>query len=151
MITQKNALPNLIHTFTVDASYNAKKDYVGIGLVLQATEKPARRGRILDMIEETYQIKGLSKEMEKFAVFRALKIATERGYQRIKIRSDYNSMRRNLKKKHQLGFGLEQDDLTGQVLRLAGEFIEVKFVYCPRRKNQMAHLLSRKASQINIG
>lgn len=141
-------IPNLRHTFTVDASHNVKKDCIGIGLVLQVTDKPGRRGEILEMIDETHPAKELVKDMEKFAVLRAIEIAIERGYQRVKIRSDYNHMRTQLKKLYRSGEGLERDDLSGQVLRLAKGLVEVKFAYCPRRKNQMAHRLARKGALI---
>lgn len=150
MTTQGSAFHNLKHTFTIDASYNAEEECVGIGIVLQVTDKPWRRGEILEMIEETHRGKGLAKEMEKFSVFRALQIATERGYRRVKIRSDYNYMRTRLKKDCRSGDGLERDDLTGQVLRLAKRLVEVRFAYCPRRKNQMAHRLARRAARINV-
>lgn len=88
--------------------------------------------------------------MEEFAVFRALEIATERGYRRVKIRSDYNYMRTRLKKDYRSGCGLERDDLSGRVLRLAKGLIEVKFAYCPRRKNQITHRLARRGAQINV-
>ena len=39
-----------------------------IGLVLQATDRPGRRGEILETIAETHADKGLEKEMEKFAI-----------------------------------------------------------------------------------
>lgn len=141
-------IPNLRHTFTVDASHNVKKDCIGIGLVLQATDKPGRRGEMLEMIEETHPAKELLKNMEKLAVLRALEIATERGYRRVKIRSDYNHMRTQLKKSCKSGDGLDRDDLSRRVLRLATGLIEVKFAYCPRRKNQMAHRLARKGCSL---
>jgi hypothetical protein len=54
-------------------------------------------------------------------------------------------MRKTLKKDHASGTGLDRSDLHGGVLNLAAQFQEVKFAYVPRRKNQEAHQLARKA------
>lgn len=45
------------------------------------------------MIAETHTDKGLEKEMEKFAIFRALEIATERGL--IQVQFAYCTRRKN--------------------------------------------------------
>lgn len=138
----------LTHTFTVDASCNLSDGLVGIGIVLQATDKPGRKGPILESIEEHYPAAGLSKDMEKFAIYRALQIANERGYRRVKVRSDCNSVRTNLKKDHKAGLIFDRDELHRKILRLALDFEFVQFGYCPRRKNQIAHKLARQAAGI---
>ncbi len=56
-------------------------------------------------------------------------------------------MRTKLKKDHKEGAGQGGDDLHGTILRLAAQFAEVKFAYVPRRKNQIAHFLARKAAR----
>ena len=156
MANQKNALKEdidnssqkpmlrLKYTFNVDASCDLKRKVTGIGIVIQETGHPRKNGPVIDEISELYSDVPAG-ETEKFAVFRALEIASERNYEILRIRSDYNSMRRNLKKYHKDDTGHERDDLHGLILRYAKKFKEVKFLYCPRRKNQMAHLLARKA------
>ena len=84
------------HTFTVDASYNRPANTVGIGILVQATDKPRKRGRILSQHCEAYQ--GVSAScMEEFAILRALEIASELECQCVKVRSDCNSVRTRLK------------------------------------------------------
>ena len=132
------------HTITVDASYDRTAGVVGIGIIVQGTDKPKKRGQILSRHCEAYQ--GVSSNcMEKLAVLRALEIASELKCQYVKVRSDYNSMRTKLKKDHKQGVGHKREDLHGTILRLARQFEEVKFAYVPRRKNQIAHSLARKA------
>lgn len=134
------------HTITVDASHDRAKDVVGIGIVIQVTDKSRKRGAIIGRHSEAYQ--GLhSGCMEKFAVLRALEIASELDCRFVKVRSDCNSMRTRLKKDHKESTGQGGDDLHGAILRLAAQFDEVKFAYVPRRKNQIAHFLARKAVQ----
>ncbi|MCU0287483.1 MAG: ribonuclease H-like domain-containing protein [Acidobacteria bacterium] len=135
---------NLKHTFNVDASFDFKRRVAGIGIVIHETDQPRKKGPIIAEISELHN-NIPPGEIEKFAVFRALEIASERNYQILHIRSDYNHMRRKLKEDHEAGIGHEQDDLHGQVLRYAQKFTEVKFLYCLRRKNVMAHRLARKA------
>jgi ribonuclease HI len=140
---------NLTHTFTVDASHNLSEGRVGIGIVLQASQKTGRRGGIIQSIEETYLTSEVyPKDMEKFAIYRALRISAERGYRRVKVRSDHNHVRTQLKKDHKTGLIFERDELHRKILRLALEFEFVEFGYCPRRKNQIAHHLARKAAGI---
>ena len=80
-----------------------------------------------------------------FAVLRALEISADRGFRVVKVRSDYNYMRRQLKDAHKRGEGRDRDDLQGRILRLTTRFDEVKFAYQPRRRNQGAHKLARRA------
>ena len=132
------------HTLTVDASYDKTAGIVGIGMIIQATDKPKKRGQILSEHCEAYQ-NVPSSCMEKFAILRALEIASEMNYQHVKVRSDYNSMRTKLKKDNMQCVGHKRADLHGAILRLASQFADVKFAYVPRRKNQIAHSLARKA------
>jgi len=134
------------HTFTVDASYNRPTNTVGIGIIVQATDKPRKRGRILSQHSEAYR--GVSAScMEEFAIFRAIEIASELGCQFVKVRSDCNSVRTRLKKDHKEDRGRKSANLHGSILRLAKQFTEVKFTYVPRRKNHIAHKLARKAAR----
>ncbi|HLP44729.1 MAG TPA: ribonuclease H family protein [Candidatus Kapabacteria bacterium] len=134
----------LKHTFNVDASYDLKRRVTGIGIVIRETDQPRKKGPVIAEISELHSNISAG-ETEKFAVFRALEIASERNYETLHIRSDYNHMRRKLKEDHEAGIGHERDDLHGQILRHAKQFTEVKFLYCQRRKNLMAHRLARKA------
>jgi ribonuclease HI len=134
------------HTFTVDASYNRPANTVGIGILVQATDRPRKRGRILSQHSEAYR--GVSAScMEEFAIFRALEIASELSCQFVKVRSDCNSVRTRLKKDHKEDRGRKSASLHGTILRLAKQFAEVKFAYVPRRKNHIAHSLARKAAR----
>ena len=83
--------------------------------------------------------------VEALAVLRALEIAAERAFRILKIRSDHNRLRRTLREHHRSQDGQERDDLQGVILRLARRFDEVSFSYVPRRKNQQAHKLARRA------
>ena len=129
----------------VDASYDIQRQITGIGIVVHQTNKPKRNGVVIEQILEAYS--GVpASTAEKFAVLRALEIALERGYQIIKVRSDYNTMRRKLKKSYKaLTIHSETDDLHSIILRLAKTFREVKFAYQPRRRNQNAHILAKRA------
>src|SRR6266536_1489328 len=76
-------------------------------------------------------------------VRRALEIARDRGFTRIRIRSDYNSMRRKLRACFRSG-AAGNNDLEQKILSLARRFEWIDFGYVPRRKNQIAHLLARR-------
>jgi ribonuclease HI len=134
----------LKYTFNVDASYDLKRRVTGIGIIIRETDQPRKKGPVIAEISELHSNISAG-ETEKFAVFRALEIASERNYEILHIRSDYNNMRRKLKEDHEVGIGHERDDLHGQILKYAKKFTEVKFLYCRRRKNLMAHRLARKA------
>lgn len=142
--SSQNPMSRLKYTFYVDASYDLKRRVTGIGIVIHETDQPRKNGPVIDEISELYS-NVPAGEIEKFAVFRALEIASERNYEILRIRSDYNCMRRKLKEDHKANTGHDRDDLHGLILRYAKKFKEVKFLYCPRRKNQMAHQLARKA------
>jgi ribonuclease HI len=132
-------------TAIVDASYRAERGVTGIGIVLHATDRPGRAGPVIAQISERHR--GIPAGMiELFAVFRALELACERGYRCVKVRSDYNYMRRQLKRDHAAGHIADPDSLHGKTLLLARTFDHVAFAYQPRRKNGVAHRLARLAN-----
>jgi len=135
----------VVLTAKVGVSYQAATRVTGIGIVLQSTNRARRAGPILDEISEAYE--GVPPGVrELFAVFRALEIACERGYQRVKVRSDYNYMRTRLKHAHAAGDLVDPHTLEGRTLALAQIFEVVAFAWQPRRKNAIAHQLARKAT-----
>lgn len=134
------------HTFRVDASYDLPRAVTGIGVVLHRGGR-RRDGQIVATFSEAYLDvpPGLT---EKFAVFRALEIAKEMNLAEVKIRSDYNQMRRQLKDDYRAGStGDERDVLHKLVLLAARELDRVEFAFVPRRRNQQAHELARQARQ----
>ena len=135
-------MPEWIHTLTVDASANATGPVIGVGIVIQSRTGSSGRGPIIDQIAEAHVgcSRGLS---EMFAVLRALETARERGFTKIRIRSDYNSMRRDLRKHYRSG-AVGKNDLQQKIFDLARQFEWIDFGYVPRRKNQIAHNLARK-------
>lgn len=135
-------MPAWIHTLTVDASYDETRRITGVGVVVQERVNPAGRGPIVERIAEghTGVVPGSG---EMFAVLRALELAMDRGFTRIKIRSDCNAMRRDLRERHRAG-DAGDIDVQRKVLGLARQFVWVDFGYVPRRKNQIAHALARK-------
>lgn len=132
------------HTFRVDASFEKQHGLTGIGLVLRATHKPGRDGAVIASFGEAYADLPV-QAAEPLAILRALEIAAERGHRFLRIRSDCNRMRTALKDDYQAGVGHDRRSLQGQILRLAQQFDHVKFAWIPRRKNQEAHHLARKA------
>ncbi|HYN25855.1 MAG TPA: ribonuclease H family protein [Pyrinomonadaceae bacterium] len=135
-------MPEWIHTLTIDASYDRPTRTSGVGIVVQARTGGSGRGSIIDRIAEAHV--GLPPGLgEMFAVLRALEIASDRGFTRIRIRSDYNSMRRMLRERFRSGTQ-GRDDLQQRILDLAQRFEWIDFGYVPRRKNQLAHLLARQ-------
>jgi ribonuclease HI len=132
------------HTFRVDASFDKQRGITGIGLILQASNQAGRDGAVVTRFSESYI--GLPIQAgEPFAVLRALEIAFERGYRLLRVRSDYNQMRIVLKHDYQTGVVQDEDNLRGMILRLAQGFDQIKFTWIPRRRNQEAHFLARKA------
>jgi hypothetical protein len=83
-------------------------------------------------------------------VYRALEVARERGFRRVKVRSDDNPMRRRLKRDYVTGALGDPNSLHGRTLALARTFDQVVFAYQPRRKNGVAHRLSRAASALAL-
>lgn len=135
-------MPEWIHTLTVDASYDEETRVTGVGVVVQARVGTAGRGPILEQLAEAHT--GVAQGTgETFAVLRALEIARDRGFTRIKIRSDYNAMRRHLRERHRTR-DTGDNDVQRRVLELARQFVWIDFGYVPRRKNQIAHALARK-------
>ena len=134
------------HTLMVDASCDYRQRIVGVGIVVHEARRPGRNGVVVDQLCEAYR--GVPPGLaEMFAVLRALEISAERGFRIVKVRSDCNHMRRQLKDAHERGQGGDRDDLQDRVLRLASQFEEVKFAYEPRRKNQNAHRLARRGAR----
>lgn len=138
------ALRPVWHTFRVDASFDKQRGITGIGLILRATNKAGRDGGVVARFSEAYI--GLPIQAgEQFAVFRALEIASDRGYRLLRVRSDYNQMRIVLKEDYQAGVVQDERSLRAMILRLAQKFDQIKFAWIPRRRNQEAHSLARKA------
>ena len=141
-------MPNLRHTLIVDASINLDADVIGIGIAIHESDKikKSRNGILIDEISESY--KGiLAGHGEMLALYRALEIAKERGYREVRLRSDYNNMRKSLQKSYEENTNFERAGLYGAVMRITREFDSVQFGYKPRRKNQMAHGLARNGAK----
>lgn len=132
------------YTFRVDASFDKQRGITGIGLILRATNKPGRDGAVVARFSEAYTELPVQAG-EQFAVLRALEIASERGYRLLRVRSDYNQMRTALKDDYEAGIVPDEQNLRMMILRLAQKFDRIKFAWIPRRKNQEAHFLARKA------
>ena len=136
-------MPEWRHTLTVDASFDNTHGVTGIGIIIQERGPGRGRGPVLDRISESHF--GVSPgAAEEFAVLRALEIAIERGFTRVKVRSDYNSMRRKLRGRLRQK-RLKGDGLRGRILQLTSAFEWLDFGLVARRKNQEAHRLARQA------
>ena len=135
------------YTFTVDGSVDYETGILGIGIVVQVTDRPRKRGPVQKYISE-----GIAPGFcEQIAILRALEIAVMYGASDIKIRSDYNSLRRLLKNAHETGSKVHPDKkVCLAILELASTFNSVKFTYVPKRKNQSAHNLARHATKSTI-
>lgn len=135
-------------TFILDASYDFMTHTMGIGIVIHESDKPqkSKNGIIIDEISESY-IGVRHGKGEMLAIYRALEIASQRGYKHIRIRSDYNYLRKSLKQSHASGDGHDRVDIYGKIMRLSRTFERIDFGYKPRRKNQMAHNLARVAAK----
>ena len=130
----------LRHTITVDFSGDHERLVMGIGIVIQESARRGRRGPIVAELVEAVQ--GIPfGEGEKYAVLRALEVASERGFRDLKIRSDYNAMRRKLKTRYKRKECDVTEGLDGRILQLAKEFDKVHFGCVPKR----AHTLARQA------
>lgn len=129
---------------------------VGIGIVMRVRESPSSRpGPVVAQFAEAYR-RLPTRSAEKLAVLRALEIAAESSAVRVRVRSDYNHMSRRLKEDHAAGVEASSTSLHGAILGLARSFEEVKFSDVPRRKNQEAHGLARRAAaeapvQVRVG
>lgn len=132
------------HTLTVDASVDAVEQVAGIGIVIQQRSGQQGRGTIVARIAELHRGIRLGAA-EEFAVLRALEVAIQRGFSRVKIRSDHNQMRRTLREQYRRRRVSDGDDLRRRILALADLFEFVHFAWVPRRRNHMAHALARHA------
>jgi ribonuclease HI len=133
-------------TFILDASYDSETSVTGIGIVIHETDNPKKNknGIIIDEISEAYT--GIDAgQGETLAIYRAFEIASERGYRNIRTISDYNYLRKALKKSSESGEGYDRTGLHGEIVRMSKTFEKVEFGYKHRRKNQMAHNLARNA------
>jgi ribonuclease HI len=137
----------LRHTITVDCSGDYERQVIGIGIVIQESEKSGRRGPIVDEISVAVCGVALG-DGEKYAVLRALELAADRGFKDLTIRSDYNAMRRKLKESYRAGTVSGLEGLDGRILAIAEQFDRVHFGWVPRRKNQRAHQLARRARNL---
>jgi ribonuclease HI len=137
--------PNrLRHTFKVDASYQHERKVTGIGIVIHATERRQGNGKVIEQIAELYE--GIPPSLtEKFAILRALEIGRERGYTLVSVRSDYNHLRHLVKEDVQSTKQHSDEPVHNAILQNARQLKEVRFPCHPRRKNQEAHKLARKA------
>ena len=142
----KNLLHSPRYTIFVDASFNSDEDLTGIGIVIHHATIAGRNGEIVDRIAEGHS-DIVHNQGEAFGILRALELARDRGYRIIRIRCDYNSLRRSLKKDHQEGKVSRDSAYYSDILEIARSFDEVKFGFTPRRKNQNAHRLSRLAAK----
>lgn len=128
---------------TVDASFDHTTGTTGVGILVQATARRRRRGKLLDRITETHH--GIpSGSGEAFAILRALQIAACRGFSHVRVRSDYNLLRRRLRAQHRRGVP-SAHELDRQILLVSEQFVSVDFRYVPRHKNGLAHGLARRA------
>jgi ribonuclease HI len=140
-------MPYLRHTITVDFSGDHDRQIVGVGIVIQESRQRGRRGPIVEELSESVQGINLG-EGEKYAVLRALELAAERGIKDLKIRSDYNAMRRKLRENYDRGEHWSQEGLDERIFELAKKFDRVHFGWVPKRKNQRAHQLARRARHL---
>ncbi len=108
---------------------------VRIGFHCICQSRQNHRGPILEQIAEGHA-NVAQGAAEIFAICRALEIARQRGFARIKLRSDYNALRRSLREQYRSG----RNDVAirGLVLQLAQTFEWIDFGYVPCRKNQAA-------------
>jgi ribonuclease HI len=138
-------MPEWIQTLTVDASHNASTDVTGIAIIVRQRVGRKGRGPIIEEVAEGFSnvTRGAG---ELLAIYRALEIAQQRGYVRIKVRSDGNAMRHKLRDDFRAG--RSDTGLRGSVLLLARTFEWFDFGYVPRRKNHIAHSLARHARNL---
>lgn len=132
------------HTLTVDGSADLGRRVVGVGIVLQATDRPHRRGPVVSTVSEAFSGVALG-QAEEVAILRALQVAALAKATVVTIRSDYNCLRRHLKEAHRSGL-VPESPLRRAILDLARYFVSVTFAYVPRRKNIDAHRLARHAA-----
>jgi len=134
----------LRQTLIVDASFNHDSNTTGIGIAIHETDKvkKSRNGILIDQISEAY-VGIYAGHGEMLALYRALEISKQRGYSWVRLRSDYNTLRKNLKSSYEANTDFDRIGLYGETMRITKFFDKVQFGYKPRRKNQMAHNLAR--------
>lgn len=136
-------LPERVHTLTVNASHDSRQGVTGIGIVIRERQGAGRRGPIVAQLSESRRDAPPSAA-EAFAILRALELALARGYSHVKVRSDYNHERKQLRARHRDGVSAA-DPVRARVLELARQFTWVQFGFVARRKNQLARKLAREA------
>jgi hypothetical protein len=136
-------MPEWVHTLTVDASHVARLGLTGIGIVVQERCSGRGRGPVVDQVSELHRDVP-ARASEVLAIRRALEIALERGYPRIKVRSDCTGLRRRLREHHRRQTS-STDPMCVRVLQLARCFTWIDFGYVARRRNQLAYRLARAA------
>jgi len=142
-------MTNWTHTLTLDASEDLRRSVVGIAIIIRERHAGSRRATIIETITERHRWTDAG-HAEEFAILRALEVAAARGFTRIKIRCDCNSLRRGIRQEHrQRTNGSDPATAVGilrsAVLQTAKAFAHVEFSYIARRKNGLAHRLARSA------
>lgn len=138
-----SSLPSCIHTLTVNSSHDSRQGVTGIGIVIQERRGVGRRGPIVAQISEVRH-DASSGSAEALAILRAFEIAIEQGYSHVQVRSDANSMRKQLRRLHSDG-APGPDPIRAKILELARRLVSVRFAYVARRKNHLARQLARTA------
>ena len=134
-------------TIRVDASFNPENNLLGIGVMVQSSDDPKKDGPIQSVHSEThYHADQRSKE--NFAILRGLQIAYGLGYKKVKIRTTFNSWRKNLKEDQKCEKNFEKQSIHGEILRFTKLFEEVKFGYLPTKKNIEVRKLAREGAHL---
>jgi ribonuclease HI len=136
-------MPVAIHTFTVNASHDARCGITGIGIVVQERRGPGRRGPIIAQLSEVRR-DACSRSAELLAILRAFEIAIEKSWSHVQVRSDANPTRKWLQRMKRDEVPVS-DPTRAKILDLAKRFVSVRFAYIPRRRNQLARQLARAA------
>jgi hypothetical protein len=129
----------------VAASHDARRRVLGLGFVLHETDRPGRNGPVVARLAEAIpDHPGIAADAS--AIKRALEIARQRGARHVCVRSSHNSTRRLLRDASR-GRAPRRPaaPLHDQILQLASSFDEVRFAFQPRRQNDAARLLARRA------
>lgn len=136
----------VIWTLTVTASEAHEAQAVGIGIVLQKSDSDKRKkpGPIFEVIAERHAPSPIVRPDAR-AIIRALEIAADRGYHRIRVRTGSNGLRRALRDHYRKPTGVEPENpVHRQILELARTFELADFAPIPRGKNTIAHTLARE-------
>ncbi|MFT5107028.1 MAG: ribonuclease HI [Pseudoalteromonas tetraodonis] len=137
----------MYYSFVVDFSYNPLEEVSGIGIVVHSSSDRKKSEPIIDEIAETYS--GVSADHgEAFAILRALEIASDFDAEGVKIWSDYNQLRRAIKKDLENGTCSRRSQYYEEIIDCASMIKGLSIRYVPRRKNHAAHRLSRIGSRI---